>query len=271
MPERLFSDIAHKAEMGRVMGLPGDIRDVLMVYQALGFERLPLKAVARSKEQGARDSRGEGFKEPSEKTRTLEPLNPGTLNTKQTALDALRKEIGDCRKCKLFNGRKNLVFGEGSPDAGIMFIGEGPGYEEDVQGRPFVGEAGKLLTRLINKIGLSRAEVYIGNIVKCRPPMNRDPEEDEINACMPVIEKQIEIISPKAIISLGRIASHALTGEKTPITRLRGQFREYKGIPLMPTFHPSYLLRNTTDKIKNMNIVLGDAQNVLKMLGIKEA
>lgn len=243
------------------MGLPGDIRDVLMVYQALGFERLPLKTGAR----------GKGAEGPREETLTHEPLNPGTLKTKQTVLDALRRDIGDCRKCKLFNGRKTLVFGEGNPDASIMFIGEGPGYEEDIQGRPFVGEAGKMLTRLIIKLGLNRADVYIGNIVKCRPPMNRDPEEDEIKACMPVIEKQIEIISPKAIISLGRIASHALLGEKTPITRLRGQFRDYKGIPLMPTFHPSYLLRNTTDKIKNMNIVLGDAQKVLERLNIKEA
>lgn len=248
------------------MGLPGDIRDVLMVYQALGFERLPLKAVTSNQLRFMSKKQNYGLQTPNSKLRT-----PNSSLEKQTALDALRKEIGDCRKCKLFNGRKNLVFGEGSPDASIMFIGEGPGYEEDVQGRPFVGEAGKMLTRLIIGMRLNRAEVYIGNIVKCRPPMNRDPEEDEINVCRQFIEKQIEIISPKAIISLGRIASHALTRETTPITRLRGQFREYKGIPLMPTFHPSYLLRNTTDKIKNMNIVLGDAQKVLKMLGIKEA
>ncbi len=268
MPERLFPDIAHKTEMGRVMGLPGDIRDVLMVYQALGFERLPIKIGARGKGQGARSKRqdvkseGLGF----DASRITHHAS-----RKKTALDALRKEIGDCQRCRLFSGRKNLVFGEGNPDARIMFIGEGPGHKEDIQGRPFVGDAGELLTRLIKKMGFKRDDVYIGNIVKCRPPMNRDPEEDEINACMPVIEKQIEIISPKAIISLGRIASHALTGEKTPITRLRGQFREHKGIPVMPTFHPAYLLRNEADKIKNMNIVWGDAQKVLEKLNIKEA
>jgi DNA polymerase len=151
-----------------------------------------------------------------------------------------------------------------------MFIGEAPGKEEDIQARPFVGDAGKLLTRMIEKMGLAREDVYIGNIVKCRPPLNRDPEEDEMKTCSPFIDRQIEIISPKVIISLGRVSAQTLIATKIPISKLRGKFYEYKGIPLMPTFHPAYLLRNPRDKW----LVWEDMQKVLELLkekgGVRE-
>jgi DNA polymerase len=143
-----------------------------------------------------------------------------------------------------------------------MFIGEGPGREEDLQARPFVGEAGTVLTSLIVKMGLRREDVYIANIVKCRPPMNRDPEEDEMIACKPFVQEQVRIINPKVIIALGRISAQNLLNTKTPISKLRGGFYEYDGIPVMPTFHPAYLLRNPKDKW----LTWGDAQKVLEKL-----
>ncbi|MBI4684198.1 MAG: uracil-DNA glycosylase [Nitrospirae bacterium] len=181
---------------------------------------------------------------------------------KMSDLKALREEIGDCQRCKLSKGRANIVFGEGNLNTEIMFIGEGPGREEDIQGRPFVGDAGQLLTRLIEKMGFKREDVYIANIVKCRPPFNRDPEEDEMNACRQFVQRQIEIISPTVIVSLGRIASQTLTGSNVPISKLRGRFYEYCDIPLMPTFHPAYLLRNPKDKW----LVWEDVQKVLERL-----
>ena len=181
---------------------------------------------------------------------------------KESALKALREEIGDCQRCRLAKGRTNIVFGEGNPDAKLIFIGEGPGREEDLQARPFVGDAGKLLTRLIEKMGFKREDVYIANIVKCRPPMNREPEDDEMNACKPFIEEQIKIINPKIIISLGRISAQSLLNTKIPISKLRGRFYQHMNIPLMPTFHPAYLLRNPKDK----NLTWEDAQKVLERL-----
>lgn len=261
------------------MSIPSDVKTVLEFFEALGFERLPLK-IERKRARSEVDAKG--LKETSKsaasgcspenvdretqrRTRVEEPSRTydlGTLKLKTAALQALREEIGDCRRCKLCRGRQTIVFGEGNADAGLMFIGEAPGREEDVQGRPFVGDAGKLLTRLIEKMGLEREAVYIGNIVKCRPPMNRDPEEDEISTCLRFIEKQIEIIAPKVIVSLGRISAHTMTGTKTPITKLRGVFHEYRGIPLMPTFHPAYLLRNPKAKW----LVWEDARKVLERL-----
>lgn len=238
--------------MGGAVNVIEDIKTVLSFYQALGMERLPIKAVTSDKQQVTSKNPKSGLQTPN--------LQVSGLN--KSALEALREEIGDCQRCKLSKGRKNIVFGEGNPDADLMFIGEAPGKEEDMQARPFVGDAGKLLTRLIEKMGFSREDVYIANIVKCRPPLNRDPEEDEIEACLPFIERQAKAISPKVIISLGRISAHTLMGTKVPITKLRGTFSEYKGISLMPTFHPAYLLRNPKDK----QLVWEDAQKVLKML-----
>jgi DNA polymerase len=163
-------------------------------------------------------------------------------------LDEVRRTLGDCRRCKLCSGRKNLVFGVGNPNARLVFVGEGPGAEEDSQGIPFVGAAGQLLTKMIAAMGYSRDEVYICNVVKCRPPGNRNPEPDEIEACQPFLEAQLNAIRPSVIVTLGKFAAQTLLRTDTPITRLRGQWREYVGIPLMPTFHPAYLLRSPAEK-----------------------
>jgi uracil-DNA glycosylase len=163
-------------------------------------------------------------------------------------LDEVRRALGDCKRCKLCSGRKNLVFGVGNPKARLVFVGEGPGAEEDNQGIPFVGAAGQLLTKMIAAMGYSRDEVYICNVVKCRPPGNRNPEPDEIEACQPFLEAQLNAIRPSVIIGLGKFAAQTLLRTNTSITRLRGQWREYVGIPLMPTFHPAYLLRNPAEK-----------------------
>jgi uracil-DNA glycosylase family 4 len=175
-------------------------------------------------------------------------------------LSAVRDELGDCTRCKLCTGRKTIVFGEGNPDAVLVFVGEGPGQEEDQQGRPFVGAAGQLLTDIIVKgMKLNREDVYICNIVKCRPPDNRNPEPDEIEACEPFLIKQLLAIKPKMIIALGNVAVKTLLKTKEGITRLRGTWKTYQGIPLMPTFHPAYLLRNPSDK----KLVWEDIKKVL--------
>jgi len=150
--------------------------------------------------------------------------------------------------CGLAAGRTLTVFGEGNPRAELMFVGEGPGYHEDVQGKPFVGRAGALLTQMIQAMGFQREEVFITNIVKCRPPGNREPEPDEIRACEPYLKRQIELIRPKVICALGRISIQGLLRDTTPISKVRGKWRTYQGIPLMPTFHPAFLLRNPGQK-----------------------
>ncbi len=163
-------------------------------------------------------------------------------------LEEIRKEMGDCRRCKLHRTRRTLVFGEGNPEAGLMFVGEGPGYDEDVQGRPFVGRAGQLLTKIIESIQLRREDVYIANIIKCRPPQNRNPEPDEIEACHPFLMMQIEAIRPKIICALGTFAGQTLLKTDAKITALRGKLYEREGIRILPTYHPAYLLRNPERK-----------------------
>ena len=168
---------------------------------------------------------------------------------KKTALEKLRgEELGKCTLCNLHSGRKNIVFGEGDTNAVLMFVGEAPGRDEDLQGRPFVGAAGQLLTKIIEAIGLKREEVYIANVLKCRPPNNRDPEEDEVKFCRPFLLRQIEIIQPKIICCLGRFATKVLLEIETGIMQARGKFYNFKGITVMPTYHPSYLLRNPSEK-----------------------
>jgi uracil-DNA glycosylase len=183
---------------------------------------------------------------------------------KAASLEELRAVIGDCRLCKLCAGRTNLVFGVGNPNARLMFVGEGPGRDEDLQGEPFVGRAGQLLTDIITKgMGLKREDVYIANVVKCRPPENRNPEPDEVAACEPFLKKQIELIHPEVIVALGKFAVQTLVQSKIPITKLRGQWHSYQGIKLMPTFHPAYLLRNPGDK----RLVWDDIKKVIEALG----
>lgn len=187
----------------------------------------------------------------------------GSAEEREKTLRALREEIGDCERCKLCRERRNIVFGTGSAAARLMFIGEAPGREEDIQGLPFVGDAGTLLTRLIEKMGMKREDVYIANIIKCRPPGNRDPEEDEIAACRPFVERQIGIIMPEVIVTLGRIAMQTLLDNlRLKITAARGNFLEFRGIPVMPTFHPAYLLRNPKDKW----LTWADMQKVLERI-----
>jgi uracil-DNA glycosylase len=182
------------------------------------------------------------------------------------SLPALRQAIGDCQRCKLAPHRTHLVFGVGSPEADLVFVGEAPGRDEDLKGEPFVGRAGQLLTEIIVKgMRLRREDVYIANIIKCRPPQNRNPEADEIAACEPFLMRQLELLRPRVIVALGTFAAQALLRTRTPITRLRGTWTEYRGVPLMPTFHPAYLLRNPVEK----RLVWQDIQQVMAALGLK--
>jgi len=178
------------------------------------------------------------------------------------ALDGVRAALGDCRRCLLHRTRHHLVFGEGSPQAELVFVGEAPGADEDAQGRPFVGNAGQLLTKIIGAMGLRREEVYICNILKCRPPGNRNPQPDEIISCEPFLIRQLQVIQPKVICALGTFAAHTLLKSEAPISVLRGRFHSYQGIPLMPTYHPAYLLRNPGAKKQ----VWEDVQMVMQAL-----
>jgi uracil-DNA glycosylase family 4 len=165
------------------------------------------------------------------------------------ALHAVREDIGDCTRCKLHTlGRNQVVFGVGNPEADLMFVGEAPGADEDIQGVPFVGRAGQLLTKIIEAIGLKREDVYIANVIKCRPPQNRNPEPDEIETCEPFLFRQVDIIKPKVIVALGKFAAQTLLRTLDPISRLRGRQFSYRGAVLIPTFHPAYLLRNPSSK-----------------------
>lgn len=178
-------------------------------------------------------------------------------------LDAVRKSLEGCARCKLSRTRTSIVFGTGDANARLMFIGEGPGRDEDLQGEPFVGEAGRLLDRMIAAMGLSRQSVYIANIVKCRPPKNRDPETDEVMSCEPFLRRQIAAVQPDVVVALGRFAAQTLLTDKTPISRMRGKWRQYGQTRVMPTFHPAYLLRNPGDK----KLVWQDLQQVMAQLG----
>jgi uracil-DNA glycosylase family 4 len=171
-------------------------------------------------------------------------------NEQEKKLKNLAKSIEGCKRCRLSEGRTHIVFGDGNPYAQLVFVGEGPGYEEDVQGLPFVGQAGRLLTKMIHAIGLTRKDVYICNVVKCRPPQNRTPLADEVAACSPFLFKQLEIIHPKVICTLGACAVETLLKTKQPMNRLRGKIFNWQGIPVIPTFHPAYLLRNPIEKRK---------------------
>ncbi len=226
--------------------LLADIRGYLKYLELMGVEGLPFD-----------DGATAGFKDD-------EPEDSAALT-----LQDVRKEIGDCTRCKLCKGRTNIVFGAGSPKAGLVFVGEGPGRDEDIKGLPFVGAAGAMLTRIIERVlNLTRDDVYIANIVKCRPPNNRNPEPDEIFACMPFLEKQLEVIKPALIVALGNVAAKSLIGTKTGITALRGRFHYYSGgIKIMPTYHPAFLLRNPAKKretYEDMLMVKAELEAIVK-------
>jgi uracil-DNA glycosylase len=178
------------------------------------------------------------------------------------SLEEVRTTLGDCRRCRLSEGRTHIVFGDGDPNAELLFIGEGPGETEDQQGLPFVGRAGELLTQMIEKgLGVPRRSVYICNVVKCRPPNNRTPQSDEVAACSPFLDGQIAAVAPRVIIALGKPAASRLLGRDVPITKVRGVWHEYRGIPLMPTFHPAFLLRQYTPE--NRRLVWEDLKAAL--------
>ncbi len=181
------------------------------------------------------------------------------------SLEHIRKNLGDCQRCKLGATRKKLVFGTGNPKARLVFVGEGPGADEDAQGEPFVGDAGKMLNRIIAAMELKREDVYICNVVKCRPPQNRPPEIDEVIACSPFLLRQLQAIKPEAIVALGTSAAQALLQTKVAISKLRSKFHDFNGIPLMPTYHPSYLLR-TGGNSDSFWSVWDDMTQVLQLL-----
>jgi DNA polymerase len=169
--------------------------------------------------------------------------------TAHNALTAIRADLGDCTRCKLHAlGRRQIVFGVGNPNADLMFVGEAPGADEDIQGEPFVGRAGQLLTKIIEAIGMKREDVYIANVIKCRPPGNRNPQPDEVEQCEPFLFRQIDTIKPKVIVALGKFAAQSLLRTSDPITRLRGREYKYRDAILMPTYHPAYLLRTPSAK-----------------------
>jgi DNA polymerase len=186
-------------------------------------------------------------------------------STLAPSLESLRQQIGDCQRCTLAQSRTTLVFGAGNEKARLVFVGEAPGADEDRQGAPFVGEAGQVLTRLIEAMGLDRNQVYICNVLKCRPPSNRNPHKDEISTCSPFLMQQIRLIKPEVIVALGTFAAQTLLGSKEPISRLRGQLHSCHGIPLMPTFHPSFLLHNKENKQHYWD-VWSDMEQVLRTL-----
>ncbi len=180
-------------------------------------------------------------------------------------LPRIREGIGDCTRCKLHKGRTKIVFGTGNPNADLMFVGEGPGRDEDLSGEPFVGRAGKLLTDMIKAMGLQREDVYIANVVKCRPPENRLPEKDEITTCSPFLMRQIDAIKPKVICTLGSCSAQTLLQTAQGISKLRGEWFDFRGTKLMPTYHPAYLLRNPAAKPE----VWKDLQKVMAVLGLQ--
>jgi len=213
-------------------------RDYLRYMASLGVARLP-------RVDPPADARPEPVPDALNATPIDAPTPAPAAGTE--TLEDIRADLGDCRRCPLAAGRAHIVFGEGHPRAGLMFVGEGPGRDEDMQGRPFVGRAGALLTDIIVKgIQMPREDCYIANVVKCRPPENRDPLPDEAAACLPFLRRQIAAVRPRVIVALGRVAAQYLLDTQAPLAKLRHRFHDFQGIPLMPTYHPAYVLRNPT-------------------------
>jgi DNA polymerase len=236
-----------------------DTRDELVEHLRF-FEELGVEGVTADDAWRVRRSEPRS-EERSPDSRAADPRTSGSAveppaqpliavsRSAEEALRALRAELGDCTRCKLHTlGRRQIVWGVGNPEADLMFVGEGPGADEDIKGIPFVGRAGELLTKIIESIGLSREQVYIANVVKCRPPQNRNPEPDEIASCEPFLLGQIEAIEPKVIVALGTFAARTLLKTDEAISRMRGRTYEYRGATLIPTFHPAFLLRNPSAK-----------------------
>ncbi len=252
----MFRAMALEGEREELRTLVASLRRHMEQYEQAGIRHVPR---GEARERRAEEAPGDGLLGGVEGNLFSDYAAVYRANT----LEELRAAIGDCRRCKLWSGRTHLVFGVGNPKAKLMFVGEGPGRDEDLQGEPFVGRAGQLLTDIITKgMGLRREDVYIANVIKCRPPENRSPEPDEVESCEPFLKKQIELIRPQIIVALGKFAVQTLLKSKVPITRLRGIWHDYHGVKLMPTFHPAYLLRNPGDK----KLVWEDIKKVLKEL-----
>jgi DNA polymerase len=232
--------------------LVNSLKERVLIDRELGKPRSYLKA-GRPGDAGAY---GSSFRTGSVPDALQADVPPMTL-------EEIRAELGDCRRCPLSETRHHIVFGEGNPHAELVFVGEAPGGDEDIQGRPFVGRAGQLLTKIVAAMGLTRDDVYICNILKCRPPGNRNPLPSEIAVCEPFLVMQLKAIKPRVICALGSFAAHTLLNSEAPITALRGGFHDYQGIPLMPTYHPAYLLRNPGAKKQ----VWEDVQKIMEMLG----
>jgi DNA polymerase len=254
-----------RGPQGSLLQLVDGLRAYVDYVRSTGVDGFPRPDPGRGTGDGRRGSgersreRGPASAAPGLQSPLFSPVPP------TPTLAALREHIGDCQRCKLGSGRTHLVFGVGNPDADLMFIGEGPGRDEDLQGEPFVGRAGQLLTEIITKgMRLRREDVYIANVVKCRPPENRNPEPDEIATCEPFLLRQIELVKPRVVVALGKFAAQTLLRSSTPITRLRGVWHDYHGIKLMPTLHPAYLLRNPADK----RLVWDDIKMVMAELGL---
>ena len=248
----------------RAVGSQGETRDIARALLAhVTYQRL-LGAVGAPAAERAAIEPPRASERPAPQSGASAPPRQ-VIELVTETLDDVRADLGDCRRCKLAGGRTNLVFGVGNPQARLVFVGEGPGADEDAKGEPFVGRAGQLLTEIITKgMKLRREDVYICNVVKCRPPGNRNPEPDEVAACEPFLVRQLRAIRPEVIVALGKFAAQTLLRSKTPITQLRGRWFDYQGIMLMPTFHPAYLLRNPGDK----RLVWEDIQKVMRVLGL---
>lgn len=252
-----------------MLAAAADIKEQLKFYREMGFEDIGGAGPApgatfkgppvsiQSPEIESAESRlvtpvvaVDLFGEPLAGPTVASPLKhpAASIETQDASLDAIRENIGDCHRCKLHEHRRTIVFGEGNPQASLAFVGEGPGAEEDATGRPFVGRAGQLLDKIIAAIGLKREDVYIANIVKCRPPLNRTPERDEVETCEPFLFRQLMLIRPRVIVALGSPAFQCMLRTKDSITRARGEWREWNGIKVMPTFHPAFLLRSPDKK-----------------------
>ncbi|HQG13731.1 MAG: Uracil DNA glycosylase superfamily protein [bacterium ADurb.Bin270] len=232
-----------------------DIKTLLEYAKSLGMKEV---SIPKDAKKAAKSSKNTAPK--TAKTQILEAPVEGLADAMELA--DIRKVMGNCTRCKLCFGRKNIVFGVGNPNADLVFIGEAPGRDEDIKGEPFVGRAGQLLTKIIEAMNFKREDVYIANITKCRPPENRNPEPDEVASCIPFLIRQAELIKPKVIVCLGSVATQNLLGTEEKITTMRGKFTSWQGIPVMPTYHPAFLLRNPNMK----RPVWEDMQVVMKKL-----
>jgi DNA polymerase len=235
----------------------------LLYLREMGITILPSSLAQPSADPLSADRQGRGRGRARINEVLQQPVSQAeALHHRQMALQEIRNRIGDCHRCKLHTNRTHLVFGTGNPMADLVFVGEAPGEDEDLQGEPFVGKAGQLLNKMIQAMGLKREQVYIANIVKCRPPNNRNPEPDEIASCEPFLIEQLGVIKPSVICALGNFAAQTLLRTRVKISQLRGKFNDYQGIKVMPTFHPAYLLRNPQDK----RLVWEDLQKVMAEL-----